>query len=158
MLSAGAQFYCGPGLRTIQEHVRRLQVDDTSGAWDLASADPATVSVVLNVLAVVVEDTDGRIREVTKAEAQWIVTIHQARADLSSWAIYVLARGATRREARGESLEVLTLYLALAPWRGGDEAWERYFALTGDAGMAMLREGLLSGSSQGLGEQREKGA
>jgi hypothetical protein len=140
--------YSVPALRTVQEHVRRLQVHDTSGTWSLTSVDPTTAGLVLDALATIIESTEGRVHAITNAEAQWVVTIRQARPDVSPWTAFVLARSATRREARGESLDVLTLYLALAPWRGSDETREearaRYFALTGEAGMDFLREGMKS--------------
>lgn len=151
------EFYGGPGLRTIQEHVRRQASHDTSGVWDLASADPATASVVLNVLAVVIRDTDGRIQEVTKAEAQWVGTIHQARPDLPEWTTYVLARMALRGEAQGESLKALTFFLAVAPWRGGDEVWEWYSDFASKTGLVFIQDWRVLGPDRDSGGWTKRG-
>ena len=132
-----------PGLRTIQEHVRRLRPLDTSGTWSLAAADPETAELVLDTLAVMIEATDGRIHSLSNAEAQWVATIQQARPDVLPWTAYVLARAATRWESRGLSLDVLTIFLALAPWRGNDDVWRCFFSLVGkDEGQDFLQEGL----------------
>lgn len=117
-----------PPLRTIQAIARAAAVVDDSEPWRLDDGLGLSAGLILDVLAEVVEQTDGRRRHITRAEATWVVRIRRARPDLAPWAAYMLARDFMA----GKQIEDDTLLLAFAPWRG-DTNLERYERSVGDA-------------------------
>lgn len=119
---------CGtdmPALRTVQDRVKRLRVPDTSGRWVFAEADPGEAGPVLESVAAVIEQTDGRIRQVTRAEATWIGRLAVARPTLPPFERWFLARFYLTRTANNDPVGDLDSYLAFAPWES-PEAQERY--------------------------------
>lgn len=114
-----------PALRTVQERVKRLRVRDTSGRWVFAEADPGEAGPVLESIAAVIEQTDGRIRQVTRAEAAWITRLANARPTLPAYERWFLARFYLTRTANNDPVGDLDSYLAFAPWES-PEARERY--------------------------------
>jgi hypothetical protein len=120
-----------PTLRTFQMIVKEARPPDPSGPWSLADAEAGDVALVLPVLAAVVAKTQGSRQHITRAEAEWLVKLRGAYPDLDPWLAYRLARLYMARVDRREATVDLDLYLAAAPWRGG-EAEAQYRRLWAD--------------------------
>jgi len=118
-----------PALRTVQAHVSKLHVRDSSGIWSLAAADPETSGLVLDALATIIDVSEGRVTTFTVAEAAWIEAIHRARRDIPAEDAWYLSRFYVTRERHNEPTDDLDAYLAYAPWRDND-ARERYITAT----------------------------
>lgn len=137
-----------PHVRSLQRYAKDVQVPDPSAPWTLASPSPAAADQVLDVLAAVVEETNGRVSSVTQLEAEWISRLRAARPDLPGWECWFLARLYIMRTGRHESTADLDMYLAFAPWRD-DEHADRYVDAISAAGIApalpFIHRGLQSG-------------
>ena len=110
-----------PPLRTIQAIARAASVIDESEPWRFEDGLGVSASLILDVLAEVVERTDGRRRHLTRGEVAWVVRIRRARPDLQPWTAYLLAR----ELMSGKGGEKAKMFLAFAPWRS-DLARARY--------------------------------
>ena len=115
-----------PVLRTVENIAREVTPRDTSEAWRLAGtlanppADPDDAAILLPVLAEVHQATEGQVQSVTRREADWIIRIRRAVADLPGWDAYLLARDYLARGERNEDTADLDWYLVMAPWRPGN--------------------------------------
>lgn len=114
-----------PALRTVQDRVKKLRVPDTSGRWAFAEAEPGEAGPVLETVAAVIEQTAGRVRQVTRTEAAWINRLAIARPTLPPYERWFLARFYLTRSANNDPVGDLDSYLAFAPWES-PEARERY--------------------------------
>jgi len=83
-------------------------------------ADPDDAAILLPVLAEVHQATEGQVQSVTRREADWIIRIRRAVADLPGWDAYLLARDYLARGERNEDTADLDWYLVMAPWRPGN--------------------------------------
>src|SRR5262249_49009895 len=115
-----------PDRRTVQRIVKASRPHDSSGPWVLRDADPEHARVVLETLAAVIQHTEGRIVELTRAEAERVVFLHRAAPDLPPLNGWSLAQVYALREARADSVADLDHLLAFAPWRHGKPGWDRY--------------------------------
>ena len=120
-----------PTLRTIQRIVAERTVRDTSGPWSLNEAGP-DARTVLDVLAAVIDGTEGRTSAFTGDEAQWVLQVSQVAPDLPPFERWRIARLYLGRASRVEPTDDLDGFLAYAPWRDDGAGWKRYDHATMD--------------------------
>lgn len=119
-----------PAIRTVQRIVRDVVGQDPSGPWAL-DLDEATDEDrhTLDVLADLVDWTDGRRQGLTLAEVAAIGAVHHLAPDLHPRLVYRAARIYMARRTAGESTADMDLWLAFAPWRpGGRLRYEKAIA------------------------------
>lgn len=115
-----------PTVRTVQRIVAGLAPRDSSGPWHIQDADSGEARLILDVLAAVVTETEGRKSQLTRTEADWTVRIRRAATNIPTWETWMTARFYMAREAAGEETVDLDCLLAFNPWKGGEKA-EQYF-------------------------------
>lgn len=107
-------------LRTVQRMVRELKPDDLSGRWSMAEADPEEAALVLDALAFLFDETEGRAW-LTKDRARWIARIRTAcptiGIEMALWAAWRYQR----LHATGGDTRYLDLLLGARPWEGSEE-------------------------------------
>jgi hypothetical protein len=118
-----------PRLRTIQRWVRQDRTPrDPSAPWLLATEpDPYAAQHVLEVLAWVVEYSNGTLTYITEREAEWITHIRRAVPDLPAHELWRLIRlyyipyqmqmedketTAEQRDALNDAIQRIDKYLA----------------------------------------------
>lgn len=115
-----------PARRTIESWVAEFRSEDGQ-AWTITPDTAEVAMLVLPVLQVVVEHSDGRVQTIGIETARWVVTIGRAAPDLDAWRIYLVARRYQLAFAAGESNLGLDVFLAYGPWRSEGDA-QRYAA------------------------------
>jgi len=118
-------------LRTTQKIVKEARHRDLSGRWELPDADDdGAAALILDVLAAVIEETEGRRQYLTKMEAAWVTRIRRAAPDLPpSFDTYRLARFYMAREHWQMPSPDLDALLAFAPWRSEERRQAYVLAL-----------------------------
>jgi len=116
-----------PSLRTVQSIVSEYTPRQPQDPWSLADARGDEAELVMPVLQEVIEDTEGRVCQVTTVEAEWIAAIRRLEREpypkgLSFWDIYLVAREYVLLKERGEPTAGVDAYLAFAPWRSIEAA------------------------------------
>ncbi|MDA1061658.1 MAG: hypothetical protein O2895_01915 [Chloroflexi bacterium] len=129
--SEGGGSWKVPSLRTVQRIAARARPADPSEPWSIEDSSPEDARVVLDFLAEVIEGTQGRIREVTREEAVWIVRLRCLAPPLSFAETLLLSALYRERRGAGKPTDDLDAYLAFAPWRGRGEAASYYRAFLG---------------------------
>lgn len=114
-----------PTVRTVYRMIDDATPPDPSGSWKPLQS-PVAPSLVLPVLARVVEVTRGRRVSLTNAEALRVETLREAVPDLPPLETYILAQAYVASEYQKIDAEPLDMLLAFAPWRSIEHA-ERYF-------------------------------
>lgn len=102
-------------VRTIQDIAQRLQSEGGS-EWLLENSDPDDASLVLPVLAAVLEQSDGRVRGFSQDVGDWIARVRRAQPDIdpmNAWLFGVRYAAQTSPHQRHE----LDVALALGVWR-----------------------------------------
>lgn len=101
------------------KNIAREMVRDESAAWTLADSDPASAVLVLRVLGAVVAKSRGRIRHLTRREAQLAAVFLATRPgidgtprDQQAWKAYVRARSYIALLNRGDDPSEAHLELA----------------------------------------------
>lgn len=116
-----------PGLRTVQRRLDDMAPHDPSDPWTFGEMDGEDARLVLDALAAAVNRTDGRIRAVSKAEADLIVKVARAAPDLPAAYQWRIARMYAARRSNAAPTDDLDALLAFAPWRDNpDNPAERY--------------------------------
>ncbi len=144
-------------LRTIQRRIVEL-VPPPGPAWTLAAPDWGKAELVLPVLAEVIERSEGRVREISRDLAKWIVRVRRAAPTIPLWDAYELAV-AYQRSAQGAKgalpLAALDAYLAFRPWEPqGAERWR--LALAGGS-VPLFPPGFFDRLWKKAGEGEEEG-
>lgn len=107
-------------LRTVQRIVASLTPRDTSAPWTLKDADPGDARSILDMLAWLIEYTEGRKTTVSKAEAEWILRLAKAAPDLPAQMVWNLTRAYLLAGEDEAKLAEIDHLVAFAPWRGKD--------------------------------------
>jgi hypothetical protein len=81
-----------PSPRTVEYLVKQARPADPSGTWSFARDERGDAQWVLPALAAVIEVTQGRRRELTVQEAEWVARIRRAVPSMPGWDAYQLAR------------------------------------------------------------------
>lgn len=137
-----------PSERAIDDRLQKLRPRDPADPWRLADGAGHTASLVLPVLAALIEETGGRKTSLTRLEASWIVRVRRARPDLLPWWAYRFARAYVAADLANDdvALAVLDAQLALAPAQEPlDASAER--ALTRLRYEAALERGIVGAAS-----------
>ncbi len=111
-----------PTDRTIRSAVRKLRGHDLSGPSHLEKGGDVDAALVMPVLGAVIEQSEGRIRTLTRAQAEWITSIRRAAPDLTDpLHVYELAL-----VALGGKAEHVEQQLAFRPWLSDEHRarWE----------------------------------
>ena len=124
-----------PSRRTIHNIVAEHTPKDETERWLLKDPEGDEATLVLPVLATIIEKTEGRRTYLTQDEAEWIVRIRRATPDLDLLKVYTLAR-AYMLGPEGGMTDDSDAYLAFAPWRSQVNRW-RYNKAT-EKGMRQL--------------------
>lgn len=137
-----------PSTRTIQD-IAKSWARDASGTWQLTDSGSDDVPIILDVLAAVIERSEGRIHSLTKNEAQLIPSLVKAGRDrLTPWVAYRLARFYLYWTARESDDRELVTYLAFL---ADPDRLERNVAAGRVSGRDMLQE-ILRWSGEGIEE------
>lgn len=106
-----------PHLRTIRRYYQPRLIPPSS-RWRLADADPEYANLVLDALAMVMQDSQGQTQSVTVDHANWIIRVRRACPSMIGWAAWWIARTYMVREARGEDAADLDAQLGFWPQPG----------------------------------------
>jgi hypothetical protein len=104
-----------PTLRTIQRIVKQVRPRDTSGSWRWH--DDEDPRPILDVLAVMVLRSEGRITSLTWAQVQWIRKVRKGAPDLPPETLFYCAEQYRAAEAERRDTSALDAFITLAPWR-----------------------------------------
>lgn len=107
-----------PTLRTVQRVVKEITPRDPSGVWSLSGSPDIDATLVMPVLAEVIERTEGERKHLTRSEAGWIAKIREVAPALDLWHCYMLAVAYVRATEMKASAEGLDAFVAYAPWSG----------------------------------------
>jgi hypothetical protein len=111
--------------RSVQNYVRRVRNNQIP--WDRLDVTGSNASLVMEVLPSVIERSDGKKREFTQEESEWIIWIRQIAPTLPPqfvWelAIYYMTED---RNTTSKNFQQLDAFLAYKPWESL-EAITRY--------------------------------
>ena len=106
-----------PHLRTIQRIVARTRPADSSGVWEIEDSSPDDARVVLDFLADAIAGTNGRVSEITREQAAWIIRLRKLGPPMEFDEILRLAALYRDRRTNGNATRDLDAFLAFAPWR-----------------------------------------
>lgn len=95
--------------------------------WSLADASPLQVRLVLPVLAVVIERTEGGRTYITKDEARLIARIRLAARSIPLLTAYEIARQMLWAGREWQDVAILHHFLAFEPWRDNGERYARAY-------------------------------
>jgi hypothetical protein len=129
-----------PSEKTIKRRLRELAAAEGSEMWSVRNAKPEDLPLVFPVLAELISQTNGRVRSLTKARAEWIARIRRSAPDIPAWqalqlsSTYLSAYAPGGREDDAHSADI---FLAYAPWKD-DEAFDAYARLFDDRGLRGL--------------------
>ena len=123
-----------PSVRTVQSIVSEYRLPGPSDPWSLADAQGDEAELVMPILQEVIEHTEGRVCQLTSAEAEWIAAIRRIEREpypqgLSPWDIYLLAREYVLLKERGEPTTGVDAFLAFTPWQSLEAAFRYREAL-----------------------------
>ena len=104
-----------PALRTVQRVIADVTPKDAL-PWQLRDADPDDAALLLPVLAAAIERTEGRVRQVTRGHAEWIVRLRRASPEMPLYTAFALARIYVAQVERGLPTTMFDELLAFAPW------------------------------------------
>lgn len=125
-----------PTERTVRRVLRELETNVDSAPWTLEAvpAEAIDASVVMPVLAPLIESWKGERRGVTVEEARWISTIRAAAPDIDPRLAFSLAREylLADRVLVNVKRSDCDAFLSFAPWRSADA--ERKYAAAVEAG------------------------
>ncbi len=113
-----------PSARTVQAMVREIRSRPQSGPWRPWGVEPDDAAVVLGALAELMNESAGRVTEISQEDADWIIRLSRAGAgDLPPAVLHDLA---IQYQLRGTaSTSDLDALIAFAPWRS-EGAFRRY--------------------------------
>lgn len=106
-----------PSKRTVERIVKEWRGVDLTGPWNLYTAAPEDVPLVLPVLAAVINWTQGAITSLTNGEARIIANIRSVAPDFGLVDSFLWARLYRRRIENNEPTDDFDAYLSYAPWR-----------------------------------------
>ena len=119
-----------PSLRTVQRIAASVAGRDSTGPWRIQDFSPDDAQLILDVLATVVIETQGRKNQLTQAEAGWVLRIRRGASSMPPWESWLTARFYMGRQADKDrdAKETVDLdcLLAFDPWQGGERA-NQYF-------------------------------
>jgi hypothetical protein len=115
-----------PTDRTVENIAREVTPRDSSGDWSPTDSDNP-MPQLREVLATVIERTEGRKRHLTKREAETTGRLLAFAPDVPPWQAYVLARWYLAEREANAPTEDLDEWLAFAPWQDGGARYERAF-------------------------------
>ena len=106
-----------PVLRTVQRIVRERTVEDRSGPWSRRDTPSEGVRLILDVLRTAIISGGGKVRQFTKAEAEWVLKIRMAAPNWDGMnKVWILTRLYMIREQTQADTDDLDAFLASAPW------------------------------------------
>jgi len=109
-----------PSKRTVERIVKEWRGVDLTGPWNLYTAAPEDVPLVLPVLAAVINWTQGAITSLTNGEARIIANIRSVAPDFGLVDSFLWARLYRRRIENNEPTDDFDAYLSYAPWRNAE--------------------------------------
>lgn len=118
-----------PAVRTLRRHYKELHAPDHSGPWRMSDSDADDVPLIVSTIAAL--NQRSGVTSITFDEAKWLSRLRVQTADMPLWPRWRLAWLCRLREARGEPMEDLTLFVGYAPWRSKEAADEYRAAITG---------------------------
>jgi len=111
-----------PVPRTLRNHYNELHVPDHSGTWSMADSDADDIPLIVETKAEL--NRRSGVTDLTFDEAKWLTKLRLATADMPIWPRWRLAWLCRVREARGQPMEDLELFVGYAPWRSSRKATE----------------------------------
>ncbi|MBI2863137.1 MAG: hypothetical protein HYX94_01055 [Chloroflexi bacterium] len=109
-----------PSQRSVQRVVKDTLPHDTSEAWSLAQDEGPDTGLILETLAAAMEGSEGLIRHLTSAQANWIKRVRRAVPDLRPWVAYQVAVDFQKCAETKQDTSDLDAFLAFAPWRSAE--------------------------------------
>ena len=116
--------------RTVQRIAASVTARDSTGPLRIQDFSPDDARLILDVLATVVAETEGRKNQLTQTEAVWVLRVRKGAPSMPPWESWLTARFYMGRQADKErdAKETVDLdcLLAFDPWQGGERA-NQYF-------------------------------
>jgi len=103
-----------PSIRTVQRIVHDLRPTTATVPWTLAGDETGEPRLILDVLAAVITETEGRRRHISTEEARWVALVEKA-AQLPHFDLYLVAREYLRRDEARKDTTDLDHWLAFGP-------------------------------------------
>lgn len=146
-----------PSLKTVQR-ILREDMPDLGDPWSLDPDDPVPPAL-LEVLALLVQQSRGKRRSLTRREVRWLRAVHAAAPDLPPWTMFELAHEYMLAEDQEGGADGLDAILAFAPWRDTEHC-EAFLKVVNEGWvkaptLAVLRMIQLGGGSR-LGPEAER--
>src|SRR5690349_9875761 len=78
--------------RTVERIVQRLQPRDLSAPWSFFDHSGDDARIILDALAAVIYQSEGRVKALTQVEAELVVKIWHVAPDINPFQLWRLAR------------------------------------------------------------------
>ena len=117
-----------PPAYSLRRHVERLDRFYSSEPVGLQDIPIEHSAYVLEVLATMLEETEGRVDHFTRAEVDWIIRVHAAAPLLPPYEVYRYSIEYWSRAQAGDSARTLDVILASYGkwgWQGFAEAMDK---------------------------------
>jgi hypothetical protein len=121
-----------PDVRTVQRYAKSVAGSDPSAPWSLVDSPVGQARVVLDVLTIMIRESEGAVRVFSRAEADLIARIAMVAPEAPAIHKWRLARYYLECQAKGEPTRNLDALLAFNPWRDGALGWHRYYQAVND--------------------------
>ena len=106
-----------PSKKTVERVVKSVRIEDSSGPWGVMDSDAEDARLILDVLADVIIQTEGRKTRFTKEEASWVLKLRKVASDARPYNVWLLAREyMVLEDKKIYDTAALDHYLAFKPW------------------------------------------
>jgi hypothetical protein len=145
-----------PSLRTIQRISKKAGPSNPSEPWRIEDSPAPEARLLLDFVAEVTTQTQGRVSRLSSREAPWIARLLQLGPPMEWANTLMLARHYAELRESGRSTAELDAFLAFAPWRDEDHLRTFIDALDngwlGEPGRALWAAGLFAGPPKRIRE------
>jgi hypothetical protein len=81
-----------PNIRAVQREVEKVNVEKSTGTWGVEKDNGEDARLILDVLADVIIQTEGRKTSFTKEEACWVLNLSKVAPDARPYNVWLIAR------------------------------------------------------------------
>jgi hypothetical protein len=129
-----------PNIRAVQREVEKVNVEKSTGTWGVEKDNGEDARLILDVLADVIIQTEGRKTSFTKEEACWVLNLRKVAPDARPYNVWLIAREYmvlnNKKNKKITDTAALDHYLAFRPWTN----WNRFGNYEGVVAMGWIKE------------------